>query len=89
MRGTFDVFIDSTGFSSVAPESTYFLETLWRRREPVPEASGANRAPGALSRRLQMTRAGTSFHRVHDCGAGQDFPQVDVAYTRTCIIVRV
>ena len=38
MRGTFHVFIDSTGFFSVAPESTYLLETLWRRREPVPVA---------------------------------------------------
>jgi transposase InsO family protein len=39
MRGTFDVFIDSAGFSSIALESTEFVETLWRRRESVPVGS--------------------------------------------------
>jgi len=38
MPGTFDVFIDSSGFLLIAQESTEFVEALWRRREPVPEA---------------------------------------------------
>ena len=38
IRGTFDVFIDSSGFLSIAPESTEFVEALWRRRESVPGA---------------------------------------------------
>ena len=36
--GTFDVFTDSPRFFSVPPKSTHFVEALWRRREPVPEA---------------------------------------------------
>jgi hypothetical protein len=47
IRGTFDVSVNFPGFSSVTPESTYFLETLWRRREPVPEAKATGRQPGA------------------------------------------
>ena len=38
MRGTFDVFIDSPRFCSTPPESTQFVEPLWRRREPLPGA---------------------------------------------------
>src|SRR5215207_9420218 len=38
VRGTFDVFIDSSGFLSIAPESAEFVEALWRRRESVPVA---------------------------------------------------
>jgi len=49
--GTFDVFTDSPWFFSVPPESTEFLEALWRRREPVPEAkvrAPRNGAPECL-----------------------------------------
>lgn len=38
MRGTFDVFIDSPAFLWIPPESTDFVEALWRRRVPVPVA---------------------------------------------------
>jgi len=38
MRGTFDVFIESSVFYSTALESTHFVEASWRRREPVPVA---------------------------------------------------
>jgi len=38
MQRTFDVFIDSAGLHSSAPNSTEFLEGLWRRREYVPAA---------------------------------------------------
>jgi hypothetical protein len=38
IRGTFDVFIDSSRFLSIATESTEFVEALWRRRESVPGA---------------------------------------------------
>jgi len=39
MQRTFDVFIDSSRFFSVTPESTQSVEAFWRRREPVPVAS--------------------------------------------------
>ena len=38
MRRTFDVFIDSARFPSLTPESTEFVEALWRPREHVPVA---------------------------------------------------
>jgi len=38
MGKTFDVFIDSAGLHSTAPNSTEFLEGFWRRREYVPAA---------------------------------------------------
>ena len=38
VQGTFDVFMESAGFCSIAGESTEFVETFWRRREPVPVA---------------------------------------------------
>ena len=47
--GTFDVFTDSPWFFSVPPESTEFLEALWRRREPVPEAGGRGAVPASPS----------------------------------------
>src|SRR5215207_2098210 len=39
IRATFDVFIDSSRFSSDPRESTEFVEAFWRRREAVPVAS--------------------------------------------------
>ena len=42
MLCTFDVFIDFARFLSNTPESTEFVETLWRRREPIPVARPAN-----------------------------------------------
>jgi hypothetical protein len=41
--GAFDVFLPSTGLPRTAPESTEFLETLWRRRER--SASGSVPSP--------------------------------------------
>jgi hypothetical protein len=38
MGTTFDVFIDSSGLRSSAPQSTAFVEALWRRREGLPVA---------------------------------------------------
>jgi hypothetical protein len=35
ITGAFDVFINSTGLRRDVPESTRFVEALWRRREPV------------------------------------------------------
>jgi hypothetical protein len=42
MGATFDVFIDSSPFFEVPPESTQFVEAFWRRREPVPVTAHRN-----------------------------------------------
>jgi hypothetical protein len=49
VQRTFGVFIESSRFRSITPESTEFVEALWRRREPVPVAWGV--ADGAGSGR--------------------------------------
>ena len=38
MKRDFDAFSDSSTILPVPPESTRFVEALWRRREPVPGA---------------------------------------------------
>jgi len=45
MGATFDVLTDSAWFFSAPPESTQFVEALWRRLEPVPDAHGRQATP--------------------------------------------
>ena len=49
LLSTFDALTDSSRVLREPPKSTEFLETLWRRREPVPEAKATGGLPATPS----------------------------------------